>query len=347
MMRSAWIVITLAGAVCAGCSSTRDAAPQASAASAQSSPAVRGYKVGKPYQIKGVWYYPKEDYEYAETGVASWYGPGFHGKATANGEIYDMNELTAAHRTLPMPCMVRVTNLENGRTLKLRVNDRGPFVGDRIIDVSRRGAQLLGFHGAGTAQVKVEIIEDESRMLAAGLGVPQDTTVASREIGQVPAAVEQQATYAAAPQPAVAAYSPAASTSYAYGDEPVAAVSAPTYGATAYATAANSPRSYASGSHTPYAEASPAYAELAAIEPPARAGSGYYVQAGAFSDALRADRVRQRLEAIGPTRVTPSWVNGRELLRVRLGPFQSDADAARALSGAARAGFPDAHVVAD
>src|SRR5882672_1868927 len=104
-----------------------------------------GYKVGKPYLIDGVWYYPAVDHNYAETGIASWYGPDFHGLATANGETYDMNALTAAHRTLPMPSMVRVTNLDNGRQIALRVNDRGPFVNNRIIDVSRRAAQLLGF----------------------------------------------------------------------------------------------------------------------------------------------------------------------------------------------------------
>ena len=119
------------------------------------------YKVGNPYQVAGVWYHPKEDPSYNETGIASWYGHPFHGKATANGETYDMNELTAAHKTLPMPVMVRVTNLENGRSVVLRVNDRGPFVNGRIIDVSRRGAQLLGFEGKGTAAVRVEIISPD------------------------------------------------------------------------------------------------------------------------------------------------------------------------------------------
>lgn len=114
------------------------------------------YKVGTPYQINGVWYYPKEDPFYDETGVASWYGSDFHGKATANGERYDMDALTAAHRTLPMPTVVRVTNLENGRSIRLRVNDRGPYARGRIIDVSRRAANLLGFQGQGTARVRVQ-----------------------------------------------------------------------------------------------------------------------------------------------------------------------------------------------
>ena len=127
------------------------------------------YKVGKPYKISGKWYYPEEDYNYVETGTASWYGKDFHAKYTANGEIYDMNTLTAAHRTLPLPSIVRVTNLENGRSLVLRVNDRGPFAKNRIIDVSKRAAQLLGFQTQGTARVKVEIMAAESKALKAAL----------------------------------------------------------------------------------------------------------------------------------------------------------------------------------
>jgi rare lipoprotein A len=135
------------------------------------------YKVGSPYQIFGVWYYPVEDYNYAETGIASFYGGetqgvNFHGRLTANGEIYDMNSLTAAHQTLPMPSLVRVTNLDNGRQMVLRVNDRGPFVRGRIIDVSRRSAQLLGFEQIGTAKVRVEVMPEESRAIKlAMLGV--------------------------------------------------------------------------------------------------------------------------------------------------------------------------------
>ena len=125
------------------------------------------YKVGKPYRINGNWYYPHVDYKYVEEGIASWYGPNFHGKTTANGAIFDMNKVSAAHRTLPLPSIVRVTNLENGRSLKVKVNDRGPYSKNRIIDVSRRTAQLLGFEKKGTALVRVEIVEQDSRQLAA------------------------------------------------------------------------------------------------------------------------------------------------------------------------------------
>lgn len=113
------------------------------------------YKVGSPYQIKGVWYYPKEEPGYDETGIASWYGEYFHGRKTANGEIYNMNSLTAAHRTLPLPSFVDVTNLENGKQIRLRVNDRGPYARGRIIDVSKRAAELLGFKHQGVAKVRV------------------------------------------------------------------------------------------------------------------------------------------------------------------------------------------------
>ncbi len=127
------------------------------------------YKVGSPYKIMGQWYYPKEDYDYSEVGTASWYGEDFHARKTANGENYDMHALTAAHRTLPLPSIVKVTNLENGRSLVLRVNDRGPYAKNRIIDISKRGAQLLGFQTQGTAKVRVEIMEKESKALKAAL----------------------------------------------------------------------------------------------------------------------------------------------------------------------------------
>lgn len=126
-------------------------------------PVNRGeFKVGDPYKVNGAWYYPAVDPGYDEVGVASWYGEKFHGRPTANGAIYDMNALTAAHKTLPMPSTVRVTNLDNGRSMLLTVNDRGPFVAGRIIDVSRRAAQLLGFQRKGTVKVRVQIVRDDA-----------------------------------------------------------------------------------------------------------------------------------------------------------------------------------------
>ena len=134
-------------------------------------------KVGNPYKVAGVWYYPKEEPYYDEVGYASWYGRDFHGKKTANGEIYNMNSLTAAHKTLPMPSYVKVTNLENNRSIVLRVNDRGPFVAGRLIDVSRRGAQLLGFQKQGVTRVRIQAADENGRIVRA----PNNRQVASNQ----------------------------------------------------------------------------------------------------------------------------------------------------------------------
>src|ERR1700710_581773 len=116
------------------------------------------YRVGKPYTVAGRVYVPEEDTSYREEGMASWYGDDFHGRLTANGEVFDMASLTAAHPTLPMPCYARVTNLGNGKSLIVRVNDRGPYHGNRLIDVSNRAAELLEFKGNGVARVRVEYV---------------------------------------------------------------------------------------------------------------------------------------------------------------------------------------------
>ncbi len=116
------------------------------------------YQVGKPYQVGSLVYTPREDPGYDRVGSASWYGELFHGRRTANGEIYDMDRLSAAHPTLPLPVYARVTNLNNGRTIVVRINDRGPYASDRIIDLSRRSAELLGFRNHGTATVRVKYL---------------------------------------------------------------------------------------------------------------------------------------------------------------------------------------------
>ena len=123
------------------------------------------YKIGNPYLIDGVSYYPHEDYSYSEVGIASWYGPNFHGGKTSNGEVFDETKFTAAHRTLPMPSLVKVTNLENGTSINVKVNDRGPYARDRILDLSSAAADVLGVKQKGTARVKVEILPEQSKHL--------------------------------------------------------------------------------------------------------------------------------------------------------------------------------------
>ncbi len=130
-------------------------------------------QLGKPYKVRGKIYYPKEDKNYKKTGLASWYGDAFHGRLTANGEIYDMTHLTAAHPTMPLPSYARVTNVENGSSVIVRVNDRGPYSHNRLIDLSKRAAEMLDYTRTGTAKVKVEYVgrapldgEDDQYLMA-------------------------------------------------------------------------------------------------------------------------------------------------------------------------------------
>lgn len=134
--------------------------------------------IGKPYKVGGKWYTPKLDEDYDKTGLASWYGPGFHGQSTANGETFDQNALTAAHPTLPLPSYVRVTVLKSGKSAVLRVNDRGPFHRGRIIDVSKGAAKKLGMVRAGSAKVRVEYLGE-----AEVGGTDKHTLVAESKFG--------------------------------------------------------------------------------------------------------------------------------------------------------------------
>jgi rare lipoprotein A len=131
------------------------------------------YRVGKPYLVGGRMYVPEEDVNYRAEGLASWYGDDFHGRLTANGEVYDMQSISAAHPTLPMPSYARVTNLANKKSIIVRVNDRGPYHSNRLIDVSVTAAHALGFHGHGVTKVRVEYVgraplegSDDSMLLA-------------------------------------------------------------------------------------------------------------------------------------------------------------------------------------
>src|SRR4051812_30857779 len=146
------------------------------------------YRVGKPYMVAGRTYVPEEDVDYRAEGMASWYGDDFHGRQTANGEVFDMASLTAAHPTLPIPSYARVTNLKNGKSLIVRVNDRGPYHGNRLIDVSNKAAELLEFKGHGVARVRVEYVgraplegsDDRQLMATLRTGVPAPSPSAVR-----------------------------------------------------------------------------------------------------------------------------------------------------------------------
>jgi len=217
------------------------------------------YKVGQPYEVAGVQYFPKEDPVYNQTGIASWYGDPFHGRRTANGEVYDMGALTAAHKTLPMPVFVRVTNLENGRALVLRVNDRGPFVNGRIIDVSRRGAELLGFSQQGTAKVRVEVVTPpagEGRVLAR-------SNITDEERQKVVAVPQGEVQVAELPPPPGVAVSPAPVAP----PEPLAGPVSPTQGVQQTAVAGNPQVFIQAGAFSQYENALKLRARLNGVGP--------------------------------------------------------------------------------
>jgi peptidoglycan lytic transglycosylase len=278
------------------------------------------YKVGKPYQVDGTWYYPREEPSYDETGIASWYGEQFHGRYTANGEVFDLNGLTAAHHTLPMPSIVQVTNLENGRTLTLRVNDRGPFAGGRIIDVSRQAAQLLGFERNGTAKVRVHLLTAESM---------QAQAVARRNgVEEVPGGPIETAQ--AAPRTAVDA-------------QPLAPLPG-THVAPVPQTASIIPVKASAGP------------DIVPVDPPltgnvtvgvAHPNAQIYIQAGAFAQMDNANRVRQKLVGVGSAQITAVRVNGNNLFRVRLGPIASVDEADKMLARVLATGLPDARIIVD
>lgn len=186
------IVATLLLAGCASFSERRAAEEQGRRVAAGGI-----YKIGKPYEIEGDWYYPQEDATYDNIGIASWYGSKFHGRRTANGEIFDMDLLTAAHPTLPMPVRAKVTNLENGRSVVVRINDRGPFAKDREIDMSRHAADVLGFKEKGTAQVRVQYLGRAPLYDSAGRLIKRQEP--DRFIAEKPITPKEDSRVAAAP----------------------------------------------------------------------------------------------------------------------------------------------------
>jgi rare lipoprotein A len=154
-------VLLLAAGTLAACASADRTSKYSKRIVEDGEPVPKGggtYKVGQPYRLNGRIYYPSEDGRYRAEGIASWYGPDFHGRETANGEVFDMHGISAAHPTLPLPSYARVTNLDNGRSIIVRLNDRGPYAKNRIIDVSIGAAKALDFYGKGLAHVRVEYV---------------------------------------------------------------------------------------------------------------------------------------------------------------------------------------------
>jgi len=277
------------------------------------------YKVGNPYKIDGDWYYPAENENYDNKGIASWYGPNFHGKPTANGELFDQNLITAAHPTLPMPIYARVTNLENGRSLVVRINDRGPFVADREIDLSRRSAELLGYLNKGTARVRVQYLRRAP--LDGDLPDIQSVVADGGFTAPPPQQTSDRDTAIAAPTGPVQV----ASLTPTY---PVAAAAGTLLPSDMAPIADDLPT------------AAPQSTNISAPLPP-----GTYVQAGAFANQANAEALKIQLSDLGPVDVNPINVNGTELYRVRVGPVENPQAASDMLQQLTGRGHTNARVV--
>jgi rare lipoprotein A len=329
-------------------------------------------QLGKPYQVRGKWYYPKEDKRYAKVGSASWYGEAFHGRLTANGEIYDMTHLTGAHPTMPLPSYARVTNLKTGSSVIVRVNDRGPYHDGRIIDVSKRAAEMLDYANVGTAKVKVEYVgrapldgNDDQYLMASynpgsrapdpSDGLPTGVMIAmngpspNSALGPVAAPFPGQLTNSASAQPVISA---------------AGSVTLPDFGPIAperpeINLPAQSPFSVASLS---YADervqgAANAFVALdgAGISPaeivqswkrqaPSAGSPTDYVAAGSFEDAAEAQHVAAQLSGFGKTEIQRSELDGKDWYSVNLYP-DGHGSLDEMLQAAWSHGAPDALVV--
>ncbi|MCF6120695.1 septal ring lytic transglycosylase RlpA family protein [Mesorhizobium muleiense] len=332
-------------------------------------------QLGKPYQVRGKWYYPKEDKRYAKKGLASWYGEAFHGRLTANGEVYDMTHLTGAHPTMPLPSYARVTNLKTGSSVIVRVNDRGPYHDGRIIDVSKRAAEMLDYANIGTAKVKVEYVgraplhgKDEHYLMASyhpgnrapdpSDGLPTGVMIAMN--GPSPstalaaaAAFPGQLTNSASAQPVVAAQTPAAGSVTLPDFGPIVPerpqINLPPQSPFRVATL-----SYASErvqrSSTVFAAMDGAGMSPAEIlqswkrQGPSAALPTDYIAAGSFEDAAEAQQVATQLSGFGKTEIQRSEFEGKDWYSVNLYP-DGHGSLDDMLQAAWSHGAPDALVV--
>jgi rare lipoprotein A len=306
------LYVTAVAGVAAACASTPPPARYSKSAGAG------GYKVGAPYQIGDTWYYPHEQPDYDETGIASWYGPTFYGKPTANGELFVGDGLTAAHRTLPMPVNVRVTNLDNGKSVVVRVNDRGPYAKGRIIDVSKRAAELLGFYAQGTAKVRVTYLGRAA--LPGGVPGSDSPFLMAKALRAAPVAKVEAvsldtsaARTAVAPAVKVASLAPPPSS-------PIPAAAPPD-------------------------EAAPATEQVTTV--PVPAVTRLYVQAGAFETRENARRLKSLLAGMDGLFISAVERDGKALYRVRSGPYDDLEAANAALALLNGLGSNDAQIVVD
>ena len=314
-----WVSLALvaAGLVLSGCSSEKKTALDPFAGKGSPYYSKKGavpwgggrQHIGKPYQVAGRWFTPKEQPNYDKSGVASWYGEAFNRRKTSNGEWFDMTRLTAAHATLPLPSYVKVTNLANGREVVVRVNDRGPFVDTRVIDLSKRTAEVLDFKNKGKANVRVQYIgpaplnDNGTHLVAMNKELNRGTP-----LRQMIASASRSKGRSAVPDVQVAQALPKASK--------------------------------------PRLE-TVAYVPPAPPKAPAQSGveASYFVQLGSFGDPNNAARARDLFASTWPVQFIELSGSNGAVYRVRLGPIADTEDAQTALESAFAAGYTDAHVI--
>ena len=280
-------------------------------------------KVGSPYEINGRWYYPKDDPHYEAVGVASWYGEQFHGRRTANGEIFDEDRLSAAHTTLPLPSLVEVRNLENGRTIVVRVNDRGPFAGERLIDLSRAAAEALGFRNKGLARVKVRYLGRADLFARAEPGGRYSTRMGKASPALIAAAPPLDMASDGANPPA----DPAAAASSTKTEKAGIGADIP-------ADAADN-REDALASFIGEALAAPPPEEI-------------WIAVGAYDDLNSLEAARLTLPPLGETRVVMApHDEGAIRYELQIGPEFDPESADARLAALREAGYPEARIVDD
>ena len=268
------------------------------------------YKIGNPYQVSGIWYYPDRDLAYDATGIGSWYGDEFAGKLTANGEIFDPEKVTAAHKTLPMPSVVRVTNLDNGKSLVVRINDRGPFVAGRIIDLSRASARLIGYKDNGLARVRVQVLAEQSLRL--------EQLAKAGKFPEVSGDAQAMPETKAVIQPKVS-----------------------------LTTRSSSKKEKPANVEKQSAIELLANARVGEVIEVAPITTNIWVQIGAFHAETNASKVLKKVSSLGNGEVSSVDKAGQTLYRVRLGPIGKVKAADKLLDSVVNMGFTGARIIVD
>lgn len=322
-------------------------------------PPYAGIKIGRPYQVYGIWYEPKYNAHYDETGVASWYGPGFHGGRTASGERFDQDALTAAHKTLPLPSIVRVTNLDNGLTTLVTVNDRGPFSHGRIIDLSRASATKLGVIRTGTARVRVQFLEKETREYVTNLGAgEQYAQMVLKNVNPTEAAEREEAGARPSLHVEGRMFAQDATPGGAQNFLPPSAPQPqqhPIPGGLPVALSDDDDKDdsdeFSMANDTHERKAAPPRSVKTPPQPAAQspfvspANTGFFIKVGTFSVQQNAYDLIDRLTDADAPQAMEVIINGKKYYRVMVGPYNSQDAAKNMLSKLTSLGISDAKII--